>query len=418
MLNRRAFIKSLVGGSIISVCSENFISWAINSDLPIRAITQGPKFHWFGYYDKCQFDPSNRYVLSMQVDFEHRSPTEEDVVKLGYIDILNGDQWTEIGETRSWGWQQGCMLQWIPGSKSKVIWNDRRENKFVSIVKDIFSGEETVLSKAIYTVSPDGKWAVGTDFSRIQFYRPGYGYPGVKDAYEDQNAPNKSGIYQIDLRTGKFKKIVSYRDISTILFNGEDISDRWHYFNHLLINPTSDRFLFLHRWREKKNDKRWTTRMFTCDKKGKDLFLLDPTGHTSHFIWKEKDRVTMWTKPEGKEFGFWELEDKTSNSKQIGKGKMTVNGHNTYLPGKNNDWTLNDTYPQGIGRLQVPYLFQESTGNKVELGRFHSPIEYKGEWRCDTHPRSSNDGNLVCIDSPHGGNGRQLYLIDVSSLFS
>ena len=39
---------------------------------PIRQITQGPKFHWFGYYDKLQFDPSCRYVLGMEVDFEGR----------------------------------------------------------------------------------------------------------------------------------------------------------------------------------------------------------------------------------------------------------------------------------------------------------------------------------------------------------
>jgi hypothetical protein len=41
-------------------------------DIPIRAITKGPKFHWFGYYDKFQFDTTGRYVLSMAVDFEGR----------------------------------------------------------------------------------------------------------------------------------------------------------------------------------------------------------------------------------------------------------------------------------------------------------------------------------------------------------
>ena len=41
---------------------------------PVRAITKGPKFHWFGYYDHLQFDPKSRYALGMEVDFEHRSP--------------------------------------------------------------------------------------------------------------------------------------------------------------------------------------------------------------------------------------------------------------------------------------------------------------------------------------------------------
>ena len=43
----------------------NKISKLIN---PIQ-ITQGPKHHFFGYYDKQQWDVSNRYILSNQVDF-------------------------------------------------------------------------------------------------------------------------------------------------------------------------------------------------------------------------------------------------------------------------------------------------------------------------------------------------------------
>ena len=43
----------------------------------MRPITSGPKHHWFGYYDKLQFDPSGRYVLGMEVDSEHCSPTVE-----------------------------------------------------------------------------------------------------------------------------------------------------------------------------------------------------------------------------------------------------------------------------------------------------------------------------------------------------
>ena len=56
------------------------------------------------------------------------------------------------------------------------------------------------------------------------------------------------------------------------------------------------------------------------------------------------------------------------------------------------------------------------TGRRVDLGAFHSPPRYAGEWRCDAHPRFSRDGNTVCIDSPHGGDGRQLYELDVSGI--
>ncbi len=94
---------------------------------------------------------------------------------------------------------------------------------------------------------------------------------------------------------------------------------------------------------------------------------------------------------------------------------MTVNGHNTYLPIADNRWILNDTYPDK-DRLQHPYLFDTSTGTKIPLGHVYSPPEYTGEWRCDTHPRSSRDGQLVCIDSPHTGEGRQMHVIDLSGI--
>ena len=95
---------------------------------------------------------------------------------------------------------------------------------------------------------------------------------------------------------------------------------------------------------------------------------------------------------------------------------MTQNGHNTYVPNTKQSWILNDTYPSREKREQVPYLFHVPSGRRVDLGAFHSPAEYQGEWRCDTHPRCSNDGKTVAIDSPHAGGGRQIHLIDISKI--
>ncbi|HYZ83158.1 MAG TPA: hypothetical protein VE621_02080, partial [Bryobacteraceae bacterium] len=66
--------------------------------------------------------------------------------------------------------------------------------------------------------------------------------------------------------------------------------------------------------------------------------------------------------------------------------------------------------------LQHPYVFHVRTGTRLPLGHLLSPPEYTGEWRVDNHPRFSPDGTQVCIDSPHGGNGRQMYLIRIDEL--
>jgi hypothetical protein len=128
---------------------------------PVRALTKGPLFHWFAYYDKFEFDPTGRYVLSNEVSFEHRSPKGDDVIKVGMVDLKDGDKWIELGESRAWNWQQGCMLQWLPGSASEVIWNDRQDDKFVCHILDVKTKKKRTLPAPIYAVSPDGRWAVG-----------------------------------------------------------------------------------------------------------------------------------------------------------------------------------------------------------------------------------------------------------------
>ncbi len=382
---------------------------------PIRAVTRGPKFHWFGYYDKLQFDPTSRYLLAMEVDFEHRSPRGDDVIKIGMVDLAAGDKWIQLGESRAWGWQQGCMLQWLPGTKSQILWNDREDDRFVCRIMDVATRKTRTIPQPIYTVTPDGRMGASVDFRRIQDMRPGYGYAGLADGNKDQLAPKDSGIDMVDLATGKGKRIVSLADAAAIPFPGRNMTNAKHYFNHLLFNTDGTRLEFLHRFRPNRGRGGFITRMLTCNLDGSDIRVVDPSGSTSHFIWRDASHILAWSRYKGVS-GFFLYEDKSGGGRvvQVGKGVMTRNGHCTYLPGGR--WILNDTYPSGKRREQEVYLYHARTGKQVTLGRFASPAKYTGEWRVDTHPRLSRDGKKVCIDSPHGSNGRQLYLIDISKI--
>ena len=376
---------------------------------PARPITRGPKFHWFGYYDKLQFDPTGRYVLGMEVDFEHRSPRPDDVIRVGMVDTGDGDRWTELGTSRAWNWQQGCMLQWIPGSDAEVIWNDRQGDRFVRHVLNVKSGKKRTLPAAIYALSPDGQWAVTTDFRRLNDTRPGYGYAGLPDPNREVLVPENTGVWKVDLASGRQKLILSLAAAARIPYPHGDWTGAKHWFNHLLVSPDGARFIFLHRWRGQEG-RGFSTRMFTASSDGTDLYILDPHGRTSHFIWRDPHAVLAWAWHPSHAEKFYLFHDKSDRVEVVGPAVMTVNGHCTYLPG--NRWVLNDTYPDRQ-RNQNVYLYEVATGRRIELGSFHSPPEYTGEWRCDTHPRFSPDGTKVCIDSPHGGNGRQMYLIDI-----
>jgi hypothetical protein len=116
-----------------------------------RTITCGPKFHWFGYYDKLQFDISDRYLLGMETDFEHILPTGLEKIKIGMVDLQKNDQWIELGESRAWCWQQGCMLQWLPVSAEEIIWNDQEEDHYVSHILNVFTGKKRTLPHPIKT---------------------------------------------------------------------------------------------------------------------------------------------------------------------------------------------------------------------------------------------------------------------------
>ena len=219
--------------------------------VPIRAITSGPGRHWFGYYDKLQFDPTSRYVLGMRVDFEGRQPRPDDTIAVGVIDLEAGDAWREVGRTRAWCWQQGCMLQWIPGSDRRIIWNDREGDRYVSRILDLDSGASRTLPAAIYAVAPDGRTAIGTDFRRLDDMRPGYGYAGVPDPNREVPAPEDAGIYTLDLTApgAEPELVIPVADVAALPYPHGDIGSAKHYFNHLLFNTDGSRFIFLHRWR-------------------------------------------------------------------------------------------------------------------------------------------------------------------------
>ena len=412
-LTRRQFLRYTTCGTIAITGFSSCLARATSHKVaPIRAITRGPKFHWFSYYDKLQFDPSCRYVLGMEVDFEHRSPKPDDVISIGMVDLKDDDRWIELAESSAWCWQQGCMLQWLPGSKNEIIFNDRQDNRFVCHILDVNSRKKRTLAHPFYTISADGRTAVAPDFRRIQDMRPGYGYTGLPDPHAGESAPKNSGIFRLDLETGKQKLIISIADAVKIPNPHADLTGAKHYFNHLLFNPDGSRFIFLHRWRIK-GQRSFGTRMLTAKPDGSDIRVVDDYGRTSHFIWRDTRHILAWAWHPSHGNAFYLYEDGSRNVEVVGKGIMTQNGHCSYLP--SNKWILNDTYPDKE-RKQHVYLYNVDTRKKVPLGGFYLPPQYKGEWRCDTHPRFSPDGRSVVIDSPHKGNGRQMYLIDISSI--
>lgn len=278
---------------------------------------------------------------------------------------------------------------------------------------DVFTREQHTIPYPIYALSPDGRTAVSTDFARVADERPGYGYNGIADPYANVMAPSNSGITQVNLETGDYHQVLSLAEISEFGIQLPTMKGAKHSAYHLLFNPDGTRFVFLHRWNVGRGRQ---SRMLTADPDGGNVRVIDANanGLTSHFQWRDKDHILAWSEQPSNGKALYLFEDGGGCVEVIAPEIITLDGHCSYLPG--GEWILNDTYPDEE-RMQKPYLYHVKTGKVVRLGKFHSPALYTGEWRCDTHPRYSQDGRHIVIDSPHTG-GRQMHLIDIGNIVS
>lgn len=377
----------------------------------VRAVTSGDQQHFFGYYDKCPWNASGKYLLGLETDFMDRPPTGDDRAVVGMVDLEDNCQWAPLADTRAWCWQQGCMLRWLPSVSNRlIIYNDRDEDHYVSIIRDVLTEETQILPMPVYAVSNDGRQAVTLNFARVQRTRPGYGYAGVVDQWANDPHPEEDGIYWMDLKTGVYKLIVSLAQIAAFLPD-DTMSIGHHWFNHLQFCADDRRFLFLHRWDIGEGRRR--TRLFTANLDGSDLYCVSDHEMVSHFDWYDANHILAWARRYDVGDRYFLFTDQSDEVAVVGDGVLTVDGHCSYSPDRR--WMLTDTYPDRDNHYRTLLLYRLKDGLRVDIGSFYSPPEVTGELRCDLHPRWHWNGTQVCVDSVHEGS-RQMYVVDVSEV--
>ena len=385
-----------------------------------------PAYHGFFFYncsqkELFQFDPSGRYMLALRIFVEGRKVQPFDRGEVGILDLHKNNRWLKIGETTAWNWQQGCRLQWIPGSSEEIVWNDRSPDgkSLISKVYNMETKKTRTLPYSVYTISPDGKTALSVNFERI--IHAGCKYVGIEDPYKNQWAPDKIGIWKMNMETGKLDMILSVRDIAKTMFSGNlpaDTAGGTLYFFREGFNPSGNRFIaFVKDVRA--GGSRARTEGFSMTLDGKDIkYLYKEPSH--HFWLNDQEIVDNGThlSPDGKETvrGYFRfIDDGTGSAKE--KYFDAPNGHITIH--KNGEWILTDTYK--IDTYVYLYMYHLPTKKFVVLGKFEYklggyPFPYEpGIFRVDLHPRFTPDGRSVSFDSTHEGVGRQIYMMDISS---
>lgn len=380
--------------------------------LPVRKVTEDTMHHFFGYFDKYPWDKSGRYLLAHETDFTARQPEPGEKAGICQIDLHDNCKLTRVAETSAWCWQQGCMLQWINDAESEIIYNDREGDCFVSRIIDLKNGNIRTLCRPVYALSPDGRWALSLNFSRLDRERPGYGYPGLADPTAKINHPDFDGLWLMDLKQNTAKLVISV-DQMVKHFPREGMDNTPSWFNHLLFSPDSRRFAFFHRWRTWENgNKSHLTHMFTANIDGSDIYPLNLEDMSSHYAWVSPTQIINFSNRNVSGWQYHLFTDRTDQVEVIAKDIFPGDGHCSYS--SDNKWMLTDSYPEKDNFRRL-FLYNLSEHIACEIGSFYADPSYPAPTRCDLHPNWSRDNRQVCIDSIHEGN-RQMYVIDVSGI--
>ncbi|WP_169979509.1 TolB-like translocation protein [Tautonia rosea] len=416
MPTRRTFLRQVSAGASLAgaYLSRPTRSHAeiVQVKAHVRGVTTGPKAHFFGYYDKCPWDVTGRYLLGMQIDYCDRQPDPGDELTIGMIDLEDVDRFIPIDRTSAWSWQQGTMLQWLGSAPERlIIYNQVDGDRYVSVIRDVHSGATRTLPRPIYAVDPSATTAVTLDYDRLNRLRPGYGYNTLPEVHPDDPAPESGGIYAMNISTGENKLIIPIAWAASHKPDDRFTSESHHWFNHLQFNPSGTFFIFLHRWG--KPGMRWGTRMFVARPDGTDIRLIQDTGMVSHFDWRDDRTILAWSVSAEGEDAFYLFDIETGAIEPMGQDVLTRDGHCSYSPDRR--WVLNDTYPDS-DRMQTLMVYRPEDNLRVEVGSFFLSPRLSGPVRCDLHPRWNRDGTQICIDSAHIDGTRQLYLVDVSEV--
>jgi hypothetical protein len=417
--------------------------YELSNNATVAFETPDTHSHFFGYYDKSPFDAGGDRLLSHRVDFDGRPVKADDEATVGYW-RLDDEQFVELGTTRAFNWQQGSMLQWLPPTyDQRIIYNDRQGGEFISVIIDVESGDECILDNPIYAVHPSGEFALGVNYERLYFCRPGYNYPGVNNSKWDRPVHPDDGIYRVDLGSGERTQIISTADVCEIdPKSAFERNDSW--LEHAMWNPSGTRFAFFHRWAT--DDGRFETRLYTANQDGTELFLYPDTGSYSHMDWRDDESFTIWgTEPSsyqesvrgirdnellravvapvfrllrdqvvGSEMNdflpgnkFLEFTDYSHEFDTLRPDLLDGDGHITWTP--NGRWLLADTYTNSEGYRNL-FIMDNKQGECYDLGRFASQYR-ESIYRCDLHPRWDRSYKQVVVDSAHYER-RQMIVLD------
>jgi hypothetical protein len=361
---------------------------------------------FFGYYDISPFNAESSKLLAMATAARNHLACEQKPVQIGYFDLINKNQgFTTLNSSPAWCWQMGCRLQWLPANDNEhIIFNTMVKGAYGAIVQHIHTQKiERQYDYPVYAIDSKGERALLLNFSRLHRLRPGYGYRNLPDQTAGEKSPAADGIWLMDLAAGDRELLINLENLAH-LEPQPSMQNAEHYVNHLAFNPSGNRFMFLHLWAK---DGRRFNRLLTSNLDGDDVHVLENWAMVSHYAWKsDSELLATVNSKNGTQYILYQ--DGACSKQVIAPDFLNQDGHPSYSADKN--FLLTDTYPDKYGDQQL--LLYTTKGDFFYLTRFFHPPQFRGQVRCDLHPRWDSSGKIVCVDSCQSG-CRSLYVISL-----
>jgi hypothetical protein len=393
-------------------------------DLEIKQVTSGDKHHFFGYIGQCQTIPwnaSGRYVLGLEMDFIDRLPKPEEAATIILVDTLDNNKIIRVDKTHGWNPQQGTMFYWNPlAPETQFFFNDRDivTGKVFVVLYDVekrkrvreYRYEDTPIGNG--GVAADGSAWLGLNYGRLARLRLVTGYPEALDWSKDEIAPENDGIFIVDIKSGKKRLLVSYRQLEEkLLETNPDLDHTGLFINHSLWNRDADRVYFFARagWSGNKGDKVNVPFSIKADGTGLTLHEIFIGGHPE---WAEGSIV------------IGSRRDENNKKRQVLYNVVTKEivgqwGDPTVFPYPEGDVALSPDgkwFVNGHKESSKNYytVFRRSDGAYVRSEGIDKG-SFSGDIRIDPAPRwnRTNDAFLVPGISENGT--RQMFVIRVIS---
>jgi hypothetical protein len=403
---------------ILSTTTIGFQDQSPSFDLKIEQLTSGDKHHFFGYIGQCQTIPwnaSGRYILGLEVDNIDRLPTPEEFATVLLVDTQNNNEIIKLDKCYAWNPQQGTMFYWNPlNPETQFFFNDRdiKTGKVYTVLYDIekrkrireYKYDDTPIGNG--GVAADGSSFLAINYGRLARLRLVTGYPEALDWSKEEIAPENDGIFIVDIKTGKKRILVSYKQLDSELRKQKpELNHTGLFINHTLWNRESDRVYFFARGGWSKIDGIKDDRVNTpCSIKinGTDLQLHDEFigGHPE---WDEKN-VMIGRK--GDEQVLYDIEKKKIIG-QLGTAEMFPDPEGDISLSPSGDLFVNG-YKDGDKNFYC--IYRRSDGAYVRSEGIDKGA-YSGDIRIDPAPRWNRTNDAILVPGIAKNKTRQMFVI-------